>query len=160
MSKRVAPLWGLRQAVLGVSCISILLAASAASAQQWVEIELSMEYEVFANLSSLEYRKSSEVYIETVSNFRVDQRVDHVTFRSMSVIRTLDCDKKKSQVLRVRIFSEPFREGLFLGRLKVDAEQRLVPQTSLVEKLFDSFCPTQDSNKKDSKKKDPSSSPQ
>jgi hypothetical protein len=119
-----------------------------------------MEYEVFANLSSLEYRKSYEVYIETVSNFRVDQRVDHVTFRSMSVIRTLDCDKKNSQVLRVRIFSEPFREGLFLGRLKVNAEQRLVPQTSLVEKLFDSFCPTQDSNKKDSKKKDPSSSPQ
>ena len=69
MSKRVAPLWGLRRAVLGVSCMSILLAASAASAQQWVEIELSMEYEVVANLSSLEYRKSYEVYIETVSNF-------------------------------------------------------------------------------------------
>jgi len=119
-----------------------------------------MEYEVFANLSSLEYRKNSETYIETVSNFRVDQRVDHVNFRSMSVIRTLDCDKKKSRVIRVRIFSEPFREGLFLGRLKVDAEHRLIPQTSLVEKLFDSFCPTQDSNKKDSKRKDPSSSPQ
>lgn len=160
MSKRAAPLWGLRRAVLGVSCMSILLAATAASAQQWVEIESSMEYEVFANLSSLEYRKSSEVYIETISNFRANQRVDHVSFRSMSVIRTLDCDKKKSRVLRVRIFSEPFREGLFLGRLKVDAEHRLIPQTSLVEKLFDSFCPTRDSNKKDSKNKDSSSSPQ
>ena len=160
MSKRVAPLWGLRRAALGVSCMSVLLAASAASAQQWVEVELSMEYEVFANFSSLEYRKSSEVYIETVSNFRANQRVDQVNFRSMSVIRTLDCDKKKSRVLRVRIFSEPFRAGLFLGRLKVDAEHRLIPQTSLVEKLLDSFCPTQDSNKKDSKKKDPSSSPQ
>jgi hypothetical protein len=159
MSKHVAPLWGLRQSVLGVGCMGILLAASAASAQQWVEIESSMEYEVFANLSSLDYRKSSEVYIETVSNFRVDQRVDHVTFRSMSVIRTLDCDKKKSRVTRVRIFSEPFREGLFLGRLKVDAEHRLIPQTSLVEKLFGSFCPTQDSNKKDSKKNS-SSNPQ
>jgi len=68
--------------------MSILLAASAASAQQWVEVELSMEYEVFANLSSFEYRKSSEVYIETVSNFRANQRVDQVNFRSMSVIRT------------------------------------------------------------------------
>jgi hypothetical protein len=138
--------------------MSVLLASPAVSAQQWVEVESSMEYEVFANLSSFEYRKSSEVYIETVSNFRANQRVDQVNFRSMSVIRTLDCDKKKSQVLRVRIFSEPFREGLFLGRLKVNAEQRLVPQTSLVEKLFDSFCPTQDSNKKDSKKNSSSNS--
>jgi len=122
--------------------------APGALAQQWVAIESSMEYEVFANLSSLEYRKNAEVYLETVSNFRVEQRVDHVNFRSMSVIRTLDCENKKSRVIRVRIFSETFREGLFLGRLKVDAEHRLIPQTSLVEQLFESFCPAQEPKKK------------
>ncbi len=111
-----------------------------ANTQRWYPIESSPDYEVFVNLSSLQYRKNSEVYVETVSNFRVEQPVDHVRYRSMSVIRVLNCEKKQFHVLRIRIFSQPFNEGVFLGRLKTDSELRLVPQATLVEKLYDTFC--------------------
>lgn len=123
-----------------LGAIVVTNSAVFASTQRWHPIESSPEYEVFVNLSSLQYRKNSEVYLETVSNFRVEQPVDHVRYRSMSVIRIINCDKKQFHVLRVRIFSQPFREGVFLGRLKSDSELRLVPQATLVEKLYDNFC--------------------